>query len=287
VARTLIVVPTTGRRLHWLCFCLSSLVTQSPRPDLVIVAPQKLPDVFSEVFECQCLVFERPGLSAAINYGWSTLGNNYDYLGWLGDDDVLAPDAIQYAERALDERPSAVAVYGQKRTILASGANFSLYRPGRLAGLWLRYGADHIPQPGALFRRSAVLRVGLLDEGLRISMDYDLFLRLSGLGKLVYLPRELAAQRIHAGTITSGKLGDTSEDEIVRQRSLSNRSRSTYKLVRFFTVKADKVYGGLLRRMPTGKTPQVAGVPYITASRALFEDGGQKSADLYWRSDLT
>jgi GT2 family glycosyltransferase len=208
-------------------------------------------------------------------------------LGWLGDDDVLAPDAIQHAERTLDEQPSAVAVYGQLRTILASGSSLSLYRPGRLAAVWLHYGSDRVPQPGALFRRSAVFSVGLLDEDLKIAMDYDLFLKLSALGELVYLPRELAAQRLHSGTISTGKLGDISEDEIVRQRSLSRRSRRTYKLVRFFTAKADKAYGGLLRRMPTGKPPQIAGVPYVSASRALFEDAGQQSVDLYWKSGLS
>jgi hypothetical protein len=116
-------------------------------------------------------------------------------------------------------------------------------------------------------------------------MDYDLFLKLSAIGKLVYLPRELAAQR-HTGTISAGKFGDASEDEIVRQRSLSHPPRRTYDLMRFFTAKADKIYGSLLRRMPIDEPPQIAGVPYVVASRALFEDGGQKSLDLYWRSGL-
>jgi hypothetical protein len=128
--------------------------------------------------------------------------------------------------------------------------------------------------------------VGLLDEGLHTSMDYDLFLKLSAIGKLVYIPRELAAQRHYTGTISAGQSGNTSEDEIVRQRSLSHRARRTYDLVRLFTAKADKVYGSLLRRMPIDEPPQIAGVPYVMASRALFEDGGQKSQDLYWRSGL-
>jgi glycosyltransferase involved in cell wall biosynthesis len=65
--------------------------------------------------------------------------------------------------------------------------------------------------PSALFRRDAALEGGGLDEGLWYSADWDLWLRLAGRGRTVYIARPLADYRLHPQTQTSVRAGDLSE----------------------------------------------------------------------------
>jgi len=58
-----------------------------------------------------------------------------------------------------------------------------------------------IPTP--LFRRTDALALGGLDESLWFTADWDLWLKLAALGPTRYLPRPLAAFRIHSVSQTS------------------------------------------------------------------------------------
>src|SRR5262249_36899176 len=48
----------------------------------------------------------------------------------------------------------------------------------------------------------AYLRVGGLDEGLWYTQDWDLYLKLAGIGKVYYNPLPLACFRIHKDSLT-------------------------------------------------------------------------------------
>jgi GT2 family glycosyltransferase len=57
---------------------------------------------------------------------------------------------------------------------------------------------NYVSQMTVFWRRSAMERVGLLDESMRYSFDYEYWLRLSALGDPIYLPERLAAFRWYA-----------------------------------------------------------------------------------------
>lgn len=56
--------------------------------------------------------------------------------------------------------------------------------------------------PAAAFRRADALAGGGLDAGLWYTADWELWLRLAGLGPVAWLPETLAAYRLHAGAQT-------------------------------------------------------------------------------------
>jgi hypothetical protein len=64
-----------------------------------------------------------------------------------------------------------------------------------------------ICQPTAFFRREAFEEAGGLDEELRASFDFDLWLRFFRRysGRIGFIPEFQASTRLHGGTITSGQ----------------------------------------------------------------------------------
>jgi GT2 family glycosyltransferase len=74
------------------------------------------------------------------------------------------------------------------------------------SGQWavplLRFGPDLIPQPGALFRRSAFEAVGGLNSEFGWAFDFDLFIRLSKLGDLQFLNQTMAQFRWHPESLS-------------------------------------------------------------------------------------
>lgn len=117
-------------------------------------------------------------------------------LGWLNSDDTLEPGAITRAMDYLAAHPEVDLVYGDAAFINEQGrfiapcAHVEPFDRHRL----LHY-SDFIVQPAAFFRRSALDRAGGLDISLHWAMDYDLWLKLSAVGKAVYLPGRLANYR--------------------------------------------------------------------------------------------
>ena len=75
-------------------------------------------------------------------------------------------------------------------------------KSGQWAALLLRVGPDLIPQPGALFRRAAFEAVGGLQSNLGWAFDFDLFIRLSKVGKLKYIDKTLAQFRWHPESLS-------------------------------------------------------------------------------------
>ncbi|OJX62637.1 MAG: hypothetical protein BGO95_07920 [Micrococcales bacterium 73-13] len=201
--RTLVVVPTLGRRLDYLRESLGS-IRAAGDARILLVAPAAFvaDELIAEGLADAKSDERRPGLTAAINQGFAEAGDEIEYLAWLGDDDRLHPGALEDAVEALDRRPRASGAYGACDYIDGEGRQVWRNRSGWWAAPLLRLGPNLVPQPGSLFRRSAIEEVGPLREDLGWAMDFDLFIRLSKVGRLVYLPRTVADFRWHADSLT-------------------------------------------------------------------------------------
>ena len=156
------------------------------------------------------------GQTAAINAGWRMAQG--EILAWLNSDDSYLPGALLTVGKTFLQQPDAALVYGLVRREDPDGG--SLGRVGS-AFRWptLLYSHQIIPQPSAFFRRSAVEAVGLLDESLHYSMDYDFLLRLTRAGRTVMVPTPLAVATIHPGAKTTrDRAAAAAETNRVRQR---------------------------------------------------------------------
>lgn len=205
-SRVGIVVPTLGTRPSFLEECLNS-IRSAGDAHIVLVAPKTLdPKSFLETGLIDDFV-EDPnnGLAAAINAGFEKMPPSIEFMNWLGDDDLLYADAISKTAKVLEGNPAASLVFGQCDYIDSDGRLIWTNKSGSWAGPLLRVGPDLIPQPGALFRRSTFYLAGALDTQLRWAFDFDLFIKLSKLGPLIYLKTRLAKFRWHPESLSVGQ----------------------------------------------------------------------------------
>jgi glycosyltransferase involved in cell wall biosynthesis len=142
------------------------------------------------------------GQAHAINKAWRRARG--EIIAYLNSDDRYLPGAVGKAVIALQANPDAVGVYGEGYHVDQAGRILERYptEPFSLARL---EEACFICQPTCFLRRAAVERAGYLDESLRYSLDYDLWIRLARVGRFVYLPAFLAVTRLHEDAKTIGQ----------------------------------------------------------------------------------
>ena len=121
-----------------------------------------------------------------------------DYVGWLCADDTLLPGAIGRLVAALEADPGAVLAYGD--------AVYTDERSERkhtgLSGPWdparmVRTAQVPNKQPATLYSRRGWELAGPLDEEAWYYLDFQLTVRLAGVGRGVHVPEVLATYRIH------------------------------------------------------------------------------------------
>src|SRR5262249_25420733 len=125
-----------------------------------------------------------------------------ELIGWLHAVAAYLPGALAATVAYLQRRPAIDLVYGDADYIDEAGHVLGPYRTEPFSFPRLRE-ACFICQPATLFRRRLFDIVGLLDEGLNCSMDYDYLIRIAQRADLGYLPIRLAQSRLHAATKSS------------------------------------------------------------------------------------
>ena len=198
-----IVVPTLGKRPDYLEQCLSS-IRAAGESHILLVAPDTFnSDALSSARLVDSVVLdEGSGLAAAINQGIRALPSTVEFVNWLGDDDLLTKSSLVASSNALAENDQTVMAFGSCDYIDGAGQTVWVNNSGQWAVPLLRFGPDLIPQPGALFRRSVFEKVGGLRTDLGWAFDFDLFIRLSKVGKLRFLNQTLAKFRWHPESLS-------------------------------------------------------------------------------------
>jgi GT2 family glycosyltransferase len=249
-------VPTLGKRPQYLRQSLAS-IRSAGHVRIVLVGPASFDpsELIAAGLADEKMDEVTPGLAAAINQGFAAAPATVDYLAWLGDDDLLYPGSIQTAEDLLMRRPRSVAVYGGCDYIDENGAKVWAMPTGWWASPLLRVGPQLIPQPGSLFRRTAVQRAGALRTDLGWAFDFDFLIRLSKLGRLSYVRQTLAAFRWHPDSLSVRQREDSvREASEVRRSHLPTWLRPVSALwetpVRWATLRA----AGLVKVAEPGAT---------------------------------
>lgn len=145
-------------------------------------------------------------------------------LGWLNSDDVLAPGAVLRAIQVFRQYPEIEVVYGRLERIDETGCVIDtpvlpkdkvVFDKKHIIGECL------VNQPGALWRRSAMEKVGLLDEGLSFVMDYEYWIRLALSGAQFFRLDETAAFfRLSSESKTVSQSARMAEEQLAVLESL-------------------------------------------------------------------
>ena len=146
------------------------------------------------------------GLAHALNKGVAMASG--DIIGELNADDIYQPGALQAVGKAFRDHPEVAWLTGYCRIIDSNGAEIrraiTEYKNAFLrrysVGLYLTH--NFISAPATFFRRTTLDEAGDFDERYRISVDYDLQLRIARRHDPLILRRYLASFRMVEGTLS-------------------------------------------------------------------------------------
>jgi hypothetical protein len=125
-------------------------------------------------------VERQQGVAGARNIGM--VASRGEYLSFLDDDDTRLPGSLDAQIEALDRHPQAGLIYGRAIWGNQDGAPTGRSYPSECPRgdvFWKLLGRNFIPCGGALFRRSCLVRVGLLDDRIPGLDDWDLWVRIA------------------------------------------------------------------------------------------------------------
>lgn len=141
------------------------------------------------------------GQANAINKGLRAATG--DVVGWLNSDDFLYPGALARIAAEFRARPDVAWLHGgceivdeQDRPIRRWITAYKEFRCRRYSRRAL-FIENFLSQMTVYWRRSAMDRIGYLDESMRCGFDFEYWLRLSALGDPAYLPGRIAAFRFY------------------------------------------------------------------------------------------
>ncbi len=151
------------------------------------------------------------GQSNALNKGFRMASG--DIFAYINSDDTYEPGALLKVGEFFKEHNEAHWVTGKCRIINKEGFEIRKFVTA-YKNMWLKihsYNAllvlDYISQPSTFWSREIVNKVGLYDESLYYTMDYDYSLRIGKTFKLNLINDYLANFRIHTAA-KSGNIRD-------------------------------------------------------------------------------
>lgn len=158
------------------------------------------------------------GQSDALNKALSLA--NGDIIGWLNADDFYLPGALDRVIREFENDPELDVLYGDTVLVDGTGRLIRLYKCYNVPSVVLRWRGCTLMSTSTFIRRR-VLGDQPFDTGLRMRMDWDLFLRLKRDRKVKfrYLAEPLAAFRFHEEQVTHNQVDyRTAEHYVIRER---------------------------------------------------------------------
>ncbi len=241
------------------------------------------------------------GQPAAIDKGFQRIEG--EILAWLNSDDVFAPGAVWAAVHAFRSHPEAVLVYGDAEMITREGVHLGRVPEVDVCDRQFLLAQDNaIAQPSAFFLRAAYAAAGKLDHTLYWALDYDLWLRLTEQGALIYVPQSWSQTRLYAEAKTSQR-SPAMFDEI---RAVADRHGGHGLPAKMAVVLEDALMSGAISALRAGdlsvgqaqlvsvldhipgwrSETRLAEVLVNLAWRRINEAGGDNQFALRWISQL-
>ena len=216
----------TWNRAHLLRHSLASVMAQDYPDYRVVVLDNASTDDTERVvkgFEHPRLTYIRHEMNIGQwrNANFAMDSNTSPYLSLFHDDDAMLPGFIETSVRALDEHPSAAFSFSLVTLIDANGTKQGV-QDARLTPEGFIRGHDFlqlvvdqtdcaIQPPSALLRAEALAAMKPVDSPhTRVTADLNLYLRMLTRFDVVFIKRELAQLRAHAGQETESQFAAAS-----------------------------------------------------------------------------
>lgn len=204
----LIVTPTLGRS-PMLSATIASVRVFHRQADHLLIAPGEQVPALERDYPDAWVMAEPPevkGIYPALQAAFDGPGRQYEWLGWINDDDVLEAGFERVIARAGSDAGLDL-IYGKVRMITAEGSHL-MYAPAArsaaLARLCARVGQVPFTQQGGLMRRRAFERCQGFSTRYKLGADSDLFFRiLNGGARSWYCSALVASYRIVAGQLSA------------------------------------------------------------------------------------
>ncbi len=203
------VVVATNRARPYLQQAIASVAAQTwPRLQLIVVDdgsddPEEVRRAAEQVVGAHVIRTDPSGVSVARNRG-AALARG-EYLVFLDDDDLWAPERVERHVAAMVASPQAVASYCGMRTVRAdTGEVLAPADQTAIGGrLDVARRTTGIILPNLFVTRSVFEAVGGFDSSLRYAEDLDLALRLAEEGAFIFVPGALVDYRATSSNATS------------------------------------------------------------------------------------
>jgi glycosyltransferase involved in cell wall biosynthesis len=205
-----VIIPTYNRA-SLVGEAIESVLAQELRDFELVVVDDGSTDATAAVLrrcaDSRLAIVTQPHRGIAAAWAAGLRRASADYAIRLDSDDRFLPGCLARLVAAADAAPGAVMTYGRARAIRADGTPLPRLtgNPAPLPDRPLAsilYG-DFVAPSAALLRRRVVEEVGGPDPELSASEDWDLWVRLAGRGRFVFVPEVLSEFRVHAGRFTA------------------------------------------------------------------------------------
>jgi glycosyltransferase involved in cell wall biosynthesis len=205
-----VVVPCFNQA-HFLPDAIESVLAQTyPNVEIVVVDDGST-DNTSAVVErypgVRAVRQRNQGLAAARNAGLKQATGAY--VVFLDADDLLLPDALTVGERALEERPDVVFVFGCTMFAMDDGSQAPPPHRPQMSGEYyaaLLAGCPIMSIASVMFRRSIFDEMKPFDRSLRAAEDYELYYRLARRQPVNNHDAVVTVYRQHSASMTAGSV---------------------------------------------------------------------------------
>jgi glycosyltransferase involved in cell wall biosynthesis len=196
-----VVIPTY-QHADFVGQAVQSVLEQTCQEIEVIVVNDGSTDRTLEILESfgtriTVITQDNRGLAAARNVG--ILHSRGEIIAFLDADDVWLPEKLEKQLDLFKKKPGVGLVFSDA-WIFDGELTIGKYsqRVVPQAG-WVQnklFEEDFVPMPSVMVRRTCFDQVGLFDETLRSCEDYDMWLRISRVWEIDFVPQPLALYRI-------------------------------------------------------------------------------------------
>lgn len=176
---------------------------------------------------------EKSGIVSALNLGLSQIDTKY--VARIDQDDIRIPKSLALQIELLESNIELLAVGGQIELIDSNtnSIGYSYYPTHQLEIKFTKYMTSPLAHPASVFRLESVLAIGGYRENL--PEDWDLWLRLSEIGKITNLNSVVIRYRIHSSQLSRSHLYKSSNAEklildslIERQKKIEDHAKFGY-----------------------------------------------------------